>query len=99
MGMKSLKGSPDEKIYSKTYPRHAKLLESNLTMRKLVFETYDNVVQRQLERFLALFTRTLHATFANPWVFMKHGTAKLEEGDIDDENMMLPSLDDTKERI
>mmetsp|Transcript_35450 Transcript_35450/g.89284 ORF Transcript_35450/g.89284 Transcript_35450/m.89284 type:complete len:725 (-) Transcript_35450:106-2280(-) len=95
--MKGLKGSPDEKLYSVLYTKHAKLIEENQTIRKLVFETYDSVVERQLNQFLDLFKSTLKATFSNPWVFLKKTTAKLED-DMGDE-CLLPSLDDTKARI
>mmetsp|Transcript_19845 Transcript_19845/g.45190 ORF Transcript_19845/g.45190 Transcript_19845/m.45190 type:complete len:373 (+) Transcript_19845:759-1877(+) len=96
--MKSLKGSPDEKIYSVLYSKHAKMIEENQTIRKLVFDTFDNVVERQLKQFVDLFKSTLHATFSNPWVFLKKTTARLEDDDIGAE-CLLPSLDDTKARI
>jgi len=96
--MKSLKGSPDEKIYSVLYSKHAKMIEENQTIRKLVFDTFDNVVERQLQQFVDLFKSTLHATFSNPWVFLKKTTARLEDDDIGAE-CLLPSLDDTKARI
>merc|ERR550532_1777554 len=96
--MKSLKGSPDEKIYSVLYSKHAKMIEENATIRKLLFDTYDGVVQRQLSQFMELFRSTLHATFSNPWVFLKKTTARLDDDDIGAE-CLLPSLDDTKARI
>jgi len=96
--MLSLEGSPDEKLYSVLYSRNAKLLEQNQTIRKLVFDTYDAVCRRQLTQFLELFKSTLHATFANPWVFLKKTSARLEEADLGAE-CQLPSLDDTKQRI
>lgn len=94
--MKSLKGSPDEKLYSVLYTKHAKMIEENQTIKKMVFETFDNVVDRQLKQFMDLFKSTLQATFSNPWVFLKKTTAKLED---DMEQCLLPSLDDTKARI
>eukprot|EP00929_Paragymnodinium_shiwhaense_P042462 TRINITY_DN2196_c0_g1_i1.p1 TRINITY_DN2196_c0_g1~~TRINITY_DN2196_c0_g1_i1.p1 ORF type:complete len:746 (+),score=242.45 TRINITY_DN2196_c0_g1_i1:110-2347(+) len=96
--MESLKGSPDEKLYSYLYSKHAVLIKSNKTIEKLVFNTFDAVVQRQLEQFVDLFKSTLHATFANPWVFLKKTTARLDE-DEDGAEMLLPSLEDTKKRI
>mmetsp|Transcript_51895 Transcript_51895/g.123516 ORF Transcript_51895/g.123516 Transcript_51895/m.123516 type:complete len:737 (+) Transcript_51895:165-2375(+) len=96
--MHRLKGSPDEKLYSVLYSRHAKLIEDNQTIRKLVFDVFDNVAQRQLISFVELFKSTLHATFANPWVFLKKTSARLDEDDMKEE-IMLPSLDDTKKRI
>jgi len=96
--MKTLKGSPDEKLYSYLYSKHAKLIEDNQTARKLVYDTFDQVVQRQLGHFVDLFKSTLHATFANPWVFLKRTTARLDDGEIGEE-MLLPSPEDTKARI
>merc|ERR1712083_8804 len=96
--MKSLKGSPDEKIYSVLHSKHAKLIEENQTVKKMVYETFDKVAERQLKQFIDLFQSTLHATFANPWVFLKKTTARLDDDDIGQE-CLLPSLDDTKERI
>merc|ERR1712083_983719 len=96
--MKSLKGSPDEKIYSVLHSKHAKLIEENATVKKMVFDTFDRVAERQLRQFIDLFKSTLHATFANPWVFLKRTTARLDDDDIGQE-CLLPSLDDTKQRI
>jgi len=95
--MKGLKGSPDEKLFSVNFSRHAQFIEDNQTIKKLVFETFDTVVDRQLKMFLELFKSTLHATFANPWVFLKKTTAKI--GDEEDEDIQLPDMDSTKERV
>mmetsp|Transcript_6459 Transcript_6459/g.17987 ORF Transcript_6459/g.17987 Transcript_6459/m.17987 type:complete len:446 (+) Transcript_6459:603-1940(+) len=94
--MRTLKGSPDEKLYSVLYSKHAKLIEDNPAIKKMVFETFDAVVDRQLNQFMDLFKSTLQATFSNPWVFLKRTTARLDD---DAEQCMLPSLDDTKDRI
>merc|ERR1719195_972714 len=73
------------------------MIEENPTIRKLVFDTFDHVVARQLKQFIDLFESTLHATFSNPWVYLKKTTARLE--DDGEEEPLLPSLDDTKRRI
>jgi len=96
--MLNLKGSPDEKLYSVLYSKHAKLIEENQTVRKLVFDVYDNVTQRQLNQFITLFKSTLHATFSNPWVFLKKTSAKLDDDESGD-MPLLPTLEDTKARI
>jgi len=66
-------------------------------MRKLVYECYDDVVKRQLGMFDELFKSTLQATFSNPFVFLKKTSAVLS--DEMGEEIVLPSLDDTKARI
>merc|ERR1712039_269855 len=95
--MKSMKGQPDEKLYSVLYSKHAILIEGNPTMKKLVYESYDAVVDRQLKMFIELFKSTLQATFSNPFVFLKKTSASLQ--DEMGEEVLLPSLDDTKARI
>mmetsp|Transcript_9918 Transcript_9918/g.21610 ORF Transcript_9918/g.21610 Transcript_9918/m.21610 type:complete len:728 (-) Transcript_9918:14-2197(-) len=95
--MKGLKGSSEEKLFSSLYAKHAKLIEENQTIKKLVFDTFDTVVQRQLVCFESLFKSTLQATFSNPFVFLKKTTARLE--DCAGEEVVLPSLEDTKARI
>jgi len=94
--MKGLKGSPDEKLFSVNFTRHAQFIEDNPTIKNLVFGTFDAVVERQLKLFIELFKSTLHATFANPWVFLKKTTATI--GD-DEEDVQLPDMDSTKERV
>mmetsp|Transcript_64829 Transcript_64829/g.186525 ORF Transcript_64829/g.186525 Transcript_64829/m.186525 type:complete len:730 (+) Transcript_64829:79-2268(+) len=95
--MRTLKGSPDEKLFSFLYTKHAQMIEDNPTIKKLVFETYDAVVERQLNHFLSLFKSTLQATFSNPWVFLRKHTARLDT-DMR-EQVPLPALEDTKRRI
>jgi GTP-binding protein EngB required for normal cell division len=97
--MKGLKGSPDEKLFSVNFSRHAQFIEDNQTIKKLVYDTYDRVVDRQLKLFVELFKSTLHATFANPWVFLKKTTAKLGDADEEDPEFDLPTMEDTKARI
>jgi len=97
--MVSLEGSPDEKLYSRLFNLNAKLLQNNKTIRKLVFDTYDAVCQRQLAQFTALFESTLHATFANPWVFPKSSANDISFEELEGEEVQLPTLDDTKDRI
>jgi len=95
--MSGLKGASEEKMFSTLFTKHAKTLEENQTAKKLVFDCYDNVCDRQLKFFLDLFKSTLQSSFSNPWVFLKKSTAKLEDGDGDEP--LLPSLEDTKARI
>merc|ERR1712110_1131048 len=65
----------------------------------LVYQTYDAACARQLRQFVELFDNMLTSTFSNPWVFLKGATtgAADEGGDLED--AVLPSFDDTKERI
>merc|ERR1712032_981107 len=72
---------------------------NNEMIKHLVFQTYDDACSRQLHAFVDLFDNMLTSTFANPWVFLK-GYTPTSGGDTENlEDAVLPSFDDTKERI
>jgi GTP-binding protein EngB required for normal cell division len=97
--MDTLEGTPTANLYSPLYTKHAKLIKSNTMIKHLVYQTYDAACKRQLDQFVELFDSMLTSTFSNPWVFLKGAAG--EEGDADEalEDTVLPSFDDTKERI
>eukprot|EP00929_Paragymnodinium_shiwhaense_P000383 TRINITY_DN100632_c0_g1_i1.p1 TRINITY_DN100632_c0_g1~~TRINITY_DN100632_c0_g1_i1.p1 ORF type:complete len:755 (-),score=230.45 TRINITY_DN100632_c0_g1_i1:35-2299(-) len=98
--MDSLEGTPAANIYSPLFPRHAKLLKSNPIIKHLVYRTYDEACARNLKQFIDLFDNMLTSTFSNPWVFLKGATSGGDDGVEEDlEDAVLPSFDDTKDRI
>lgn len=96
--MSQLEGSPTGSLYSPLYPKHARLIKQNDIIKHLVFKTYDDACQRQLEQFLDLFDSMLNTTFSNPWVFLKSAEGG-GEGNESLDDAVLPSFEDTKERI
>merc|ERR1711953_573478 len=96
--MDKLDGTPNANLYSPLYPKHAKLIKQNGLIKHLVFNTYDRACANQLQQFLGLFESMLTSTFSNPWVFLKTPTTTGSEAD-DMQDAVLPSFDDTKERI
>jgi len=96
--MDRLEGTPMSNLYSPLYPKHAKLIKQNDMIKHLLFSTYDKACQRQLQQFVELFDNMLTSTFSNPWVFLKGTTAGAGESE-DLSDAVLPSFDDTKERI
>eukprot|EP00930_Biecheleria_cincta_P028097 TRINITY_DN19599_c0_g2_i1.p1 TRINITY_DN19599_c0_g2~~TRINITY_DN19599_c0_g2_i1.p1 ORF type:complete len:728 (-),score=155.12 TRINITY_DN19599_c0_g2_i1:183-2366(-) len=96
--MESLEGSPHANLYSPLYPRHAKLIKQNAMIKHAVWETYDKATSRQLRQFVELFENMLTSTFSNPWVFLKSATTN-QQGQGDLSEAMLPSFEDTKNRI
>eukprot|EP00418_Pyrodinium_bahamense_P099611 CAMPEP_0179037846 /NCGR_PEP_ID=MMETSP0796-20121207/14334_1 /TAXON_ID=73915 /ORGANISM="Pyrodinium bahamense, Strain pbaha01" /LENGTH=728 /DNA_ID=CAMNT_0020734157 /DNA_START=78 /DNA_END=2264 /DNA_ORIENTATION=+ len=96
--MDKLEGTPNANLYSPLYPKHAKLIKQNEMIKHLVYQTYDKACQRQLSQFVELFDNMLTSTFSNPWVFLKGATTGTAESD-DLQDAVLPSFDDTKERI
>lgn len=95
--MGSLKGSPDQQMYSMLFHKHHKLISENDMIRQLVFNTYDDTIQRQLNEFTNLFSNMLASTFSNPWVYLKQTTLNLTQDSLDD--VCLPAFEDTKARI
>lgn len=95
--MDSLEGSPSATMFSPLYPKHVKLIKQNEMIKHLVFQTYDNACKRQLQQFVDLFDNMLSSTFSNPWVFLKGATLGGETEDMSDS--LMPSFDDTKQRI
>mmetsp|Transcript_51623 Transcript_51623/g.162207 ORF Transcript_51623/g.162207 Transcript_51623/m.162207 type:complete len:362 (-) Transcript_51623:100-1185(-) len=96
--MEKLEGTPNANLYSPLYPKHARLVKQNEVIKHLVFQTYDKACARQLQQFVELFENMLTSTFSNPWVFLKSSTAAGGDGD-DMDDAVLPSFDDTKDRI
>jgi|Transcript_39399 GTP-binding protein EngB required for normal cell division len=96
--MDKLEGTPNANLYSPLYPKHAKLIKQNEMIKHLVFQTYDAACKRQLGQFVELFDNMLTSTFSNPWVFLKGATTGGGDGE-DLQDAVLPSFDDTKERI
>jgi hypothetical protein len=98
--MEGLEGTPAASMFSPLYPKHVKLIKNNQMIKHLVYQTYDDACHRQLQAFIDLFDNMLCSTFANPWVFLK-GYTPCSDGDAEEnlEEMVLPSFDDTKERI
>merc|ERR1719281_1030469 len=84
-------------MYSMLFHKHHKLIQENDMIRQLIFSTYDEAIQRQLNEFTSLFQNMLASTFSNPWVFLKQTTLSLTEDSLDD--VCLPSFEDTKARI
>eukprot|EP00928_Gymnodinium_smaydae_P005853 TRINITY_DN12027_c0_g1_i1.p1 TRINITY_DN12027_c0_g1~~TRINITY_DN12027_c0_g1_i1.p1 ORF type:complete len:743 (+),score=229.71 TRINITY_DN12027_c0_g1_i1:98-2326(+) len=96
--MDGLEGTPSANLYSPLYPKHAKLVKQNEIIKHLVYQTYNNACARQLKHFVELFDNMLTSTFSNPWVFLKGATTSSADAE-DLEDAVLPSFDDTKERI
>jgi hypothetical protein len=69
--MDSIKGSPDEHLYSQLFPRRVQLIKENQLARDLLFRKYDSFLSSQRELFIELFNNTLQSTFQFPWALIK----------------------------
>jgi len=96
--MDGLDGTPSATLYSPLYTKHGKLIKENKMIQHLVFQTYDGACAHQLQHFVDLFDDMLSSAFANPWIFLRNSTAEGHES-IDLHDAVLPSFDDTRERI
>lgn len=95
--MANLEGTPSARLYSPLYPKHVKLMKQNDMIRHLIYQTYDAACKRQLQQFIELFDNLLTSTFSNPWVFLRGASTNGSTEDLGD--AVLPSFDDTKDRI
>lgn len=96
--MDGLEGTPIANLYSPLYTKHGKLIKESKMIQHLVFQTYDGACARQLQNFVDLFDNMLTSAFANPWIFLRSSTC--EGHDTEDlQDAVLPSFDDTRERI
>merc|ERR1719362_1307633 len=73
--MSSVDLTPSARMFSQSYAKHARFMKQNELIKHLVFETYDDVCQRQLNAFMDMFQSMLTSTFSNPWIFLKSATA------------------------
>jgi hypothetical protein len=78
--MLKLENSSIGNRYDIKWPKHAKIIAGNEMMKKLVFATFDEAVEKQQKEFLGLFDSMLTSTFSNPWVFLKGATTAMAAG-------------------
>lgn len=69
--MESIKGSPDEHLYSQLFTRRVQLIKENQLARDLLFNKYDMYLDKQRSLFIELFNNTLQSTFQYPWALIK----------------------------
>lgn len=96
--MLQIEHSANAALFSPLFAKHGKMIAQNEMMKKLVYDTYDQVCKRQYELFVDLFDSMLTSTFANPWVFLKSASAPTDDKE-DLNDYFLPSFEDTKARI
>ena len=91
--MESIKGSPDEHLYSQLFTRRVQLIKENQLARDLLFAKYDAYLDKQRKLFIELFNNTLQSTFQYPWALIKASSWAItdleqrttEDGDDDEE--------------
>lgn len=69
--METIKGSPDEHLYSQLFTRRVQLIRENQLARDLLFKKYDDYLVNQRGLFVELFNNTLQSTFQYPWALIK----------------------------
>eukprot|EP00416_Gambierdiscus_australes_P044897 CAMPEP_0171099728 /NCGR_PEP_ID=MMETSP0766_2-20121228/52408_1 /TAXON_ID=439317 /ORGANISM="Gambierdiscus australes, Strain CAWD 149" /LENGTH=755 /DNA_ID=CAMNT_0011559421 /DNA_START=38 /DNA_END=2303 /DNA_ORIENTATION=+ len=91
--MDKLEGTPAANMYSKLFPKRARLIKQNSMIKQRIFDMYDKACQRQLQQFSELFENMLTSEFSNPWVFLKGDDAsgdKLPSASFDDVKARVP---------
>ena len=100
--MESIKGSPDEHLFSRLFTLRVQLIKENDMCRQLIFNRYDEILKQQKKLFTDLFSNTLQSTFQNPWALVKGSSWVPSEEEMNGDafqDMYLPSFEDTKARI
>jgi len=69
--MDTIKGSPDEHLYSQLFTRRVQLIKENQLAQDLLFRKYDDYLAKQRLLFIELFNNTLQSTFQYPWALIK----------------------------
>ena len=69
--METIKGSPDEHLYSQLFTRRVQLIKENQLARELLFSKYDAFLVYEKNLFVELFNNTLQSTFQYPWALIK----------------------------
>jgi hypothetical protein len=69
--MDSIKGSPDEHLYSQLFTRRVQLIKENELARELLYKKFDYFLVKQRHLFVELFNNTLQSTFQYPWALIK----------------------------
>jgi len=77
--MESIKGSPDEHLYSQLFTRRVQLIKENQLARDLLFRKYDLYLAKQRSLFIELFNNTLQSTFQYPWALIKASSWSIGE--------------------
>ena len=86
--METIKGSPDEHLYSQLFTRRVQLIKENQLARELLFSKYDAYLVHQRDLFIELFNNTLQSTFQYPWALIKASSwtfAELDQYVVDND--------------
>jgi hypothetical protein len=97
--MTTLKGSPEEHMFSQLYFRQGNVIARNTTMKACIFQTYDTVLARQKDQFVHQYQDFLKSMFQNPLVMLKASSQPPMRAEELLEDVCLPSWEETKERI
>ena len=69
--MDTIRGSPDEHLYSQLFTRRVQLIKENELARSLLFQKFDGFLAHQNGLFIELFNNTIQSTFQYPWALIK----------------------------
>jgi hypothetical protein len=95
--MLTIKGSPEEHLYSKCISEQGEIIDRNATMKACIFKAFDEAVDQQQKKFKAMYKDALLSMTSLPVKTLKTSSMPLI-GDTYEEEC-LPAFDDTKARI
>jgi len=97
--MASIKGSPEEHMFSKLISQKAEFIQNNATMKESIFKAYDRACDENMAKFDAMWEDYMNAMFQSPLKLLK--TCTMPNIQLDDcgEEGLAPTFDTTKDRI
>jgi len=99
--MASIKGSPEEHMFSKLIPKQGEFIQNSEIMKGQIFKAFDDACSRNNEKFENMWKDYMDAMFQSPLKLLKSCTMP-SVGDVAkfaDEEGLAPTFDSTKERI
>merc|ERR1712070_871435 len=99
--MASIKGSPEEHMFSKLISKKAEFIQNNTTMKEAIFQAFDESVKQNQEKFESMWGDYMDAMFQSPLKLLKACTMPTpkDAADLGEEEGLAPTFDTTKERI
>ncbi|CAD7949599.1 unnamed protein product [Amoebophrya sp. A25] len=97
--MLEVRGTCDSHLYSRLLYEKALLMKENQTIKKLIFDRFDSVVERHQQVFHSLVNRTIDSMLQKPSALLKGSSMPSISRNEELDTLLLPTKSDTIQRI